>query len=67
MSMQATIGPTPKISVSVVRRRLHRGADPLPRVAATTIVEAVDLGDELECLAVPLNCRHVVRLDPVEQ
>ena len=66
MSMQATIGPTPKISVSVVAdaataaviRFLESRSDD---------VEVVDLGDELDGLAVPLDRRHVVRLDPVEQ
>ena len=66
MSMQATIGPTPKISVSVVSRRRHGGGDPCPGVAHDG-VEVVDLIDELDRLTVPLDGRHVVGLDPVEQ
>ena len=58
MSMQATIGPTPKISGVSFLTPPQRG-DPCSRVAQDD-VEMFDLVDQLERLAAPFECCNVV-------
>ena len=63
MSMPATIGPTPKISVSVVCDAVTAVVIRCPGVADDD-VEMVEFVDELDRLTVTLDRGHVVAFTP---